>query len=70
MTDHQWQQAFDAGRAEAEGCLGDTLDALIAAIEFEAYPIMDGVNVAMRCGILLKCADEARTALAKYREGK
>lgn len=62
MTDHQWQQAFDAGRAEAEG--------LVEALEQISETWHPQLN---QRGYVVRTYDPsnvARTALAKYREQK
>lgn len=59
MRDDQWQQAFDAGRAEAEG-LVEALEA-IGSCEC-VYEWADQPHEQMR--------ERARTALAKYRAGQ
>lgn len=46
--------------------LVEALEALIAAVEFEAPPIIDGIQVVTRGRILLDCAKEARVALAAF----
>lgn len=46
----------------------EEMDALIAAIEFEVLPILDGVDVDKRCHILLACAAKARNTINKTKE--
>lgn len=59
MRDDQWQQAFDAGRAEAAAEVETVACALEALL---AWPL-SGPEPS-------RLWDEVRDALAKYREGR
>lgn len=69
MRDDQWQQAFDAGRAEAEAALLHALEDIAA---FDDRLGSDRLAKTGSYGSFDEpgSVEIARTALAKYREGR